>query len=49
MSKYPLKYYRWFLRIVASYLEEKSDIAEDLITFAPKADREALRDILNLH
>jgi len=49
MSKYPLIYYRWLLRVVKSYLDDRSDIAEDLINFAPKADREALKDLFNLY
>lgn len=49
MSKYPLEYYRHLLSQVVDWLEDKPVLAEGLINFMPKSDREAMRDLLNIY
>ena len=49
MSKYPLKYYKWLLRMVVKWLEDKPEVAEDLINFIPNSDKDAMKDLLNLY
>lgn len=49
MPKYPLTYYKQLLSLVVSFLEDRPKMIEDLINFAPKADKEALKDLFNLY
>ncbi len=48
-GKYPLTYYRWLLCQTVAWLEDKPDTAEDLINFVSQADKEAMKDLLNLY
>jgi hypothetical protein len=49
MSKYPDAFYKTVVGYLCSYAEENPDAVEQFIDFCPNADKDAIRDLMNLY